>query len=102
MMHTCSCSGWKHGHRVGLFFVGMLILCFAWYGINYAGRALHLQFLQASFLWFQGMDATSVVLAVIQAYIYGYIVVGVWKLSGWCNTKTQNGREGSCCSGEKK
>lgn len=102
MIDHCSCSAWKCGHRIGLFFVGLLILCFVWYGVHYAGRGLHLQIFQASFLWFKGMDAASIILATIQTYIYGYIVVGVWALAGCCNKNKKLSHSDSCCSGEKK
>lgn len=102
MMDNCSCSTWKFGHRVGLFFVGLLLLCFAWYGIHVSGRGLHFQFFQASFLWFKGIDTVSIILASIQTYIWGYIVVGVWALSGCCGKGKKNDHGGSCCSGEKK
>lgn len=84
-----NCAVFHPGNRIGLFFVFLSILCFVWYLIHPVEQTLHLSMLKMSFLWFSGMNAVSVILALVQVYIFGYIVSGVWSLAGVC---------GWCCS----
>lgn len=73
---------WKLAHRNGLFFALLFVLCFAWYWVNPTQQATHVQQLQLAFLGFSGMNGSSFVLGLIQAYIWGYVGCGVWWLAG--------------------
>lgn len=87
-------SYWRVANHVGLFFVALFVLCFAWFHLNPAERELHEQLFQLSYLGLSGMGFMTFVLGAVQSYIWGYIVVGIWKgvalLSGCCHHK--------CCS----
>lgn len=81
----------KMANKVGLFFVAMAILCGLWYYIMPVEKDLHFKLWQMSFLGFTGLNFLSVILVLIQSYIWGYIVVGVWHLVNMC-----------CCKCEKE
>ena len=80
-----SCAVFHLGNRIGLFFVFLSVLCFVWHFIYPVGQELHVAMLKIHFLWFSGFNAVSIVLALIQMYIFGYIVSGVWLLAGMCS-----------------
>lgn len=84
----CGCAIWKEGNKIGLFFVFLLVLCFVWFFLHPVEQELHLSMLKLSFFWFSGMNALSMLLALAQIYIFGYVVVGLWWLAGRC---------GCCC-----
>lgn len=84
-----SCAVFHLGNRIGLFFVFLSVLCFAWHMIFPVEQELQLAMLKMHFLWFSGMNAMSLFLALVQMYIFGYIVSGFWSLAGIC---------GWCCS----
>ena len=75
---------WKDSNKIGIFFVLLLILCLIWYAIHPVARDLHLQLYQISFAGFSGMNAMSILLAVVQVYVWAYILVGLWMLVGGC------------------
>ena len=79
------CNSWKFANHVGLFFVVLFVVCFAWSFINPAQHELHVQLFEVSYLWFDGMNLASFVSGAIQTYIWGYVVVGAWLLSGGCH-----------------
>ena len=85
-----SCSYLHCANRVGLFFTALFVLCFAWYFIQPVERELHLSLFKLSFLGFNGMNGLSFILAVVQSYIWGYIVVGLWRLVGCCSCKGES------------
>jgi len=83
MFHK-ECKFWSCANHVGLFFVALFALCFLWYFVHPYEQELHMAMFKISFFSFTGMNFLSFVLAAIQAYIWGYIVVGVWQLLGYC------------------
>lgn len=74
------CSYWKCANRVGLFFLIIFVICFAWYFINTAEREAHLAMWRIAFLGLQEMNFAGFILGAIQTYIWAYIVVGAWYL----------------------
>ena len=75
-----SMTSLQTANRLGIFFVLLLLVCFAWYGVNTTQRELHLALFQVSFYGFQSMSIVSMILAVIQVYVWAYIFVGLWAL----------------------
>lgn len=84
----CGCAVGKLGNKIGLFFVFLSVLCFVWYFIHPVEQELHLSMLRMSFFWFSGMNGLNMLLALVQMYIFGYVVAGLWFLAGCC---------GRCC-----
>ena len=68
----------KQGHKIGIFFVLLTIVWLAWVYLQPAERLLNVQLLQLNFLEFSGMNWFSIVLAMIQSYIWGYLAFGMW------------------------
>jgi len=68
----------KQGHKIGLFFVLWTIICFVWFYIQPAERMLHMELLRLSFFYFSGMNWHSMLSALVQAYLWGYIAVATW------------------------
>jgi len=71
-------NDWRLAHKLGLFFILLLILCFIWYAIHPVQRELHMGLFEVSFYGFSGMNVVSFILAAVQVYIWGYIFVGLW------------------------
>lgn len=83
-------KGYSYIHvanHVGLFFMVLYAICFAWYFVMPAERELHMAMFKMSFFGFMGMDALSFLYGLIQVYVWAYIFVGAWKLVGKCNCK---------------
>ncbi len=73
-----------NSHRVGLFFVLLFVICFVWFYIRPVEQGLHLNLLRLSYFGYDGMNVTSFIFGAIQSYIWGYIAVGLWYLTGGC------------------
>ena len=92
--------------KVGMFFAVLFVLCFArsWAWGDAGLQALHLSLLKVTFLWFTGINAISFVLGLVQSFIYGVAVVGIWRLiSSSCNGDKCGGDkcvDGKCGSGD--
>jgi len=71
----------KQAHRLGLFFVTLLALCYAWFYIQPVERDLHLRLFRLSFFYFTDMGLMSLISGVIQTYLWGYIGVAAWIVS---------------------
>jgi len=75
---------WIKGTQVGLFFSFLFVLCFAWYyvrGGNTELLKLHNNLFDLSFFGWSGMNITSFILGFVQVFVWGYIVVTLWRLS---------------------
>ena len=70
----------KQANRIGLFFVLVFVICFAWYFIMPSGQKLHLELFQMSYFGFNAVDVTGFIVGAIQTYIWGYIATGLWYL----------------------
>lgn len=81
---SCSCPCKGYGHRIGLFFVLLFALCFAWFYIHPTEQDLHMKLFQISFFEFDGMNLKSFLLGAIQTYVWGYIAIILWHLTGYC------------------
>jgi hypothetical protein len=75
----------KWGHKIGLFFVLWTIICVAWYYVLPFGaeRMLYIQLFRLSFFDISGASWTSVLSAIVQSYIFGYVAVGTWVAAEW-------------------
>jgi len=87
------CNMWKCSNRVGLFLVALYVICFAWFFVHPVEPDLHLRLLRLSYFGFDGMNIVSFIAGAIQTYIWAYIGVGIWHVTGCCL------KSGSC---EKK
>lgn len=84
---------WKLGTRIGVFFVILFIICFAWFYIRGGSpeiKQLHENLLALSFLGWSGMSVASFILGLIQTFIWGYVAVALWNLSGAFFKKSSN------------
>lgn len=78
------CSFWRKSHKIGLFLSILFSICYAWMFINPVETELHMQLFKMSYLWFDAANAQSFFAALLQTYIWGYIVVLAWKITGYC------------------
>lgn len=79
---TSKCD-YKHiAVPVGLVFALVYVVCYFWGYTNNepAVRELHLNLLKLSFLGFTGMNGLSFFLGLIQSFIWGLILAGVFYL----------------------
>ena len=84
MMHD-TCPWWRCGLHVGGFLALLFVVCFSWpyfRAVSPAVQTLHQTQLQLAFLGWSGMNAVSFILGLVQAFIWGFIAVGVWNLAG--------------------
>jgi hypothetical protein len=93
--------------RVGLFFAVLFVLCFLWYFIHPAQQDLMLAKMQIAFYGFSGMNLLSFVFGLVQSFVYGVVLFGLWHLivQGGCKKACGSGceTEKECCqAGEKK
>ncbi|MBI2484141.1 hypothetical protein HYV71_03075 [Candidatus Uhrbacteria bacterium] len=79
-----SCVFWHSANRIGLLFVALFAICFAWYFINPSQQALHAQLFQLSYFGYGEMNIKSFILGAVQSYLWAYIAVGLWHLLGYC------------------
>ncbi|NQT49865.1 hypothetical protein HQ571_04185 [Candidatus Kuenenbacteria bacterium] len=87
-MKDKKCCSWKCANHLGMFFLVLFVICFLWYYIRPVEQEMHLSMLKMSFFGFDGMNVMSFILGAIQAYIWGFIVSGVWALVG-CHGKNK-------------
>ena len=93
MFHHDNCKPMHMANKIGLFFVLLFAVCFAWYFIHPVEQEMHLAMFQMSFFGFEGMNFLSFVLGAIQVYIWGYILVGL----GYLVSMVGCGKSGKCC-----
>ena len=70
----------KDANRLGIFFLILFGICFAWYFVNPVAQDLHLDLLRLTFFGYTDMDVLSFVWGAIQSYVWAYIFVGLWYL----------------------
>lgn len=76
---------WQVGTRVGLFFAILFIVCFAWFYIRVGSselKQLHDSLFALSFFGWSGMNFVSFILGLMQSFVWGYIAVALWNLTG--------------------
>jgi hypothetical protein len=78
----------RNGNQLGIFFVLLFLLCFAWQWLNPVHQELHMQLLEISFWGYTGMNALSFILGLIQSYIWGYIGVILWGIANIARLKS--------------
>ncbi|MDO8505945.1 MAG: hypothetical protein Q7S48_05235 [bacterium] len=93
--------------QVGALFSGLSVLCFFWpmiRGLSPELMTFHYQMWQIAFFGYTGANVASFISAVVQSFIWGVIVVGVWKLAGICckggghgQVSVADGKEGGDC-----
>ena len=75
---------WLWANRVGLFFVFATIVCYLWTWLfvsNAVLLQLYHQIMQLSVLGWTGFNWSSILLSLIQVYIWGYVGVALWSLT---------------------
>jgi hypothetical protein len=97
-MYKDKCGYWVCATHVGIFLATLFIMCFLWFYIQPDERMLHESLFNLSFLGWSGMNFPSLVLGILQSFIWGYIVVGLWYLSGCCHAGKSCGE----CKSRKK
>lgn len=73
--------------QIGALFVGLYVICFFWptiRGLDAELSALHYKMWQIAFLGFTGFNAASFIAGLAQAFVWGLIAVGLWRLAGIC------------------
>jgi len=81
---------WKNGTRIGLFFVILFVVCFTWFYLRGGSselKNLHNNLFALTFFGWSGMNFLSFILGLIQSFIWGYIAVALWVLSGLLSRK---------------
>lgn len=76
---------WKQGSRIGVFFVILFVICFAWFYVRNGGpelKELHSSLFALSFFGWSGMNIVSFLLGIAQSFIWGFVLVILWDLSG--------------------
>lgn len=77
-------KGWfKHGNRIGAFLAVLFVVLFAFYWLRPVNQELRTNFLQLFFYGYSGMNFPSLILGVIQAYVWGYIASAVWQITNF-------------------
>ena len=76
----------KKANQLGIFLVLLFVICF--FGYYLKGQTeLHLQLLRLTFFGYSGMNVVSFILAAIQAYVAGYVLVGLWQVAAMVSGK---------------
>lgn len=70
-------------NRLGIFLALVLMGCITWYLIYPMQREFHLEFLRSAIIGFQDVNLKSYLFAAIQGYVWGYIFLALWELSGY-------------------
>lgn len=77
------CGFWKCAHHLGIFFALLFIICFFWWRPADL-RDFHLSGLRMAFLGFDGFNAKSFVLGLVQSYLWAYVGIALWLIAGCC------------------
>jgi hypothetical protein len=94
-MCCCKKSFAQRGLFWGALFAIFYVLCFIWYFAIKAPalQELYLNLHRLSFVWWNGMDAVSFVSGLVQAFIWGWIVmIAIWaahQICGCCKGKDE-------------
>ena len=78
---------WQQANHLGVFFVALFLLCFIWFFIMPTEKELHEQLFRLTFLGFSGMNLWGFIAGAIQSYVWGYILVGIWRAVSSITTK---------------
>ena len=68
-------------NRIGVFFVFLFIIDVLWHYLRPVQPELINQFYEISYLWFTGFNLQSLVLALVQTYVWAYVIVGIWYIT---------------------
>ena len=68
-------------NRIGIFFVFIFIVDVLWHYLRPVQPELINQVYEISYLWFTGFNLQSLILALVQTYVWAYVIVGVWYLT---------------------
>ncbi len=71
----------KKSHKLGIFFILLFAVCFAWFFIYPVSGSLHNDLFKMAFVGFQEMNAVGFILGLVQVYIWAYISVALWSVS---------------------
>lgn len=71
----------KKSHRLGVFFIMLFAICFAWSFIYPVAHSLHIDMFRMSFIGFQETNVIGFILGAVQVYIWAYLGIGLWMIS---------------------
>ena len=71
-------------NRIGIFFVLGFLFDTLWHYFRPVHPELIDQFYGICYFWWTGFNFKSIVLALMQTYIWSYLVVGLWYLTDEC------------------
>jgi hypothetical protein len=71
----------KKSHKVGVFFILLFAICFAWSFIYPVANSLHIDMFRMSFIGFQDANLIGFILGAVQVYVWAYIGVALWSVS---------------------
>jgi hypothetical protein len=83
---------WYHANKIGLLFILIFAVFFFWPYFHPQGMLLQSQLMDLSFFAYSGLNWSSFVAGIIQAYFWGYIVIIMWKIvsiDSNCNCQTE-------------
>lgn len=78
----------KCANKTGLFLLVLFVICFFWYWIRPVDQDLHFRLLRMLFFGFNGMNFAGFVSGAVQSYIWGYVIAGIFRLTGCCGVKS--------------
>lgn len=78
----------KCAHHVGMFLILLFLICFFWFKPADLSD-LHLDLLRMAFIGFDDFNVKSFILGLLQSYVWAYIGVGLWYLTGCCMRKCE-------------
>lgn len=68
-------------HHIGIFFVLLFTICVIWYYLRPVEQDLHLNLFKLAFFGFEEMNITGMILGAVQAYLWAYVGLGLWKIT---------------------
>lgn len=77
----------KCAHRAGLFFMLLFVLCFSWWWRPADLKELRADLLRLAIVGFDDFNLKSFLLGLFQSYVWAYVGVFLWHLTGCCMEK---------------
>jgi len=71
----------KKSHQVGVFFIFLFAVCFAWFFVYPISGSLHMDLFRMAFVGFQDMNVVGFILGAVQVYVWAYGGIALWSLS---------------------
>ncbi len=71
----------KKSHQLGVFFIFLFAICFAWSFIYPVAHSLHIDMFRMSFIGFQDANFIGFILGAGQVYVWAYGGTALWSFS---------------------